>query len=69
MFLSPNRPPSFEGNKKFPRQENAGGHNCISGGQKLYASSHSVAETIWMVLPSISTSRVGENAIKVRLSQ
>ena len=31
-----------------------------------YCNSHSNAETMWMVFPSISISRVGENAMRVR---
>ena len=37
-------------------------------GQSLFLSNHSNAEMICIVLPSISTSRVCEKAISVRLS-
>ena len=33
------------------------------------SNNHSNAETMWMVFPSISTSRVGENAMSVRWLQ
>lgn len=36
---------------------------------KIYCNSHSNAETMWMVFPSITTSRVGENATRVRWLQ